>query len=136
MCCERTEKRYNIGMSKYESDFTQRVIEAIGKKRHDKHMTIDRLCELAGIGRNSYYAKARGERCFNTEEIDAVAKALGCDALLLLKEAAQEPTDEERIIRAALRRLQEDPPALAAYMSGNKQADMDGGAGPDYDEPA
>lgn len=123
-------------MSKYESDFTQRVIETIEKKRHDEHMTIDRLCELAGIGRNSYYVKARGERCFNTEEIDALAKALGCDALLLLKEAAQEPTDEERIIRAALRRLQEDPLALAAYMSDSKQADIDGEAGPDYDEPA
>ena len=78
----------------------------------------------------------RGDTAFTTSDIDALAKALGCDALLLLKEAAQEPTDEERIIRAALRRLQEDPLALAAYMSDSKQADIDGEAGPDYDEPA
>lgn len=103
-------------MSKYDSDFTRRVTETIEQKRRDKGMTIDDLCKAAGIGRNSYYTKQRGERCFNTEEIDAIAKALGCDALLLLEEAACEPTDEEAMIRATLRRLQEHPDELVGYL--------------------
>lgn len=101
-------------------------------------MTIDELCKKTGIGRNSYYAKRRGERCFNTEEIDAIAKALDCDALLLLQEAAHEPTDEETVIKATLQKLQENPMLLAAYMSKEKEKDeaINGEAGPDYDEPA
>lgn len=51
-------------------------------------MTIDDLCTATGIGRNSYYNKIRGDRCFNTEEIDAIARVLGCDPLLILEEAS------------------------------------------------
>lgn len=104
-------------MSKYDSDFTRRVTETIEQKRRDRKMTIDELCKKAGIGRNSYYVKQRGERCFNTEEIDAIAKALGCDALLLLQEAAQEPTDEEAVIKATLQRFQAHPDELEAYLN-------------------
>lgn len=125
-------------MSKYDSDFTRRVTETIEQKRRDRRMTIDELCKKTGIGRNSYYAKQRGERCFNTEEIDAIAKALDCDALLLLQEAAHEPTDEETVIKATLQKLQENPMLLAAYLSKEKEKDeaINGEAGPDYDEPA
>lgn len=74
-------------MSKYESLFTQRVIEVIENRRRDRNMTIDDLCAATGIGRNSYYNKIRGDRCFNTEEIDAIARVLGCDPFLILKDA-------------------------------------------------
>lgn len=117
-------------------DFTDRVMRTIEEKRLELRMPVAELIERSGITRRTYFRKMRGDTAFTTSDIDALAKALGCDALLLLKEAAQEPTDEERIIRAALRRLQEDPLALAAYMSDGKQADIDGEAGPDYDEPA
>ena len=121
-------------MSKYDSDFTRRVTETIEQKRRDRRMTIDELCKKTGIGRNSYYAKQRGERCFNTEEIDAIAKAIDCDEHLLLQEAAHEPT----VIKATLQKLQENPMLLAAYMSKEKEKDeaINGEAGPDYDEPA
>jgi len=46
-------------MSKYESLFTQRVIEVIENRRRDRNMTIDDLCAATGIGRNSYYNKIR-----------------------------------------------------------------------------
>ena len=75
-------------MSKYESLFTQRVIEVIENRRRDRNMTIDDLCAATGIGRNSYYNKIRGDRCFNTEEIDAIARVLGCDPFLILEEAS------------------------------------------------
>ena len=123
-------------MSKYDSDFTRRVTETIEQKRRDRKMTIDELCKKTGIGRNSYYTKQRGERCFNTEEIDAIAKALGCDALLLLEEASRKPDDTETAIRATLQKLQENPMLLAAYMSKDKGEAINGEAGPDYDEPA
>lgn len=85
-------------MSKYESLFTQRVIEVIENRRRDRNLTIDDLCASTGIGRNSYYNKIRGDRCFNTEEIDAIAHALNCDPYLILGEAAasaQAETDKE-----------------------------------------
>lgn len=90
-------------MSKYESLFTQRVIELIESKRRDRHITIDDLCKAAGIGRNSYYAKIRGERCFNTEEIDAIANVLDCDPYLLLEEAATTEPDISDITERLLR---------------------------------
>ena len=77
-------------------------------------------------------------RNLSDAEIDAIAKALDCDALLLLQEAAHEPTDEETVIKATLQKLQENPMLLAAYMSKEKEKDeaINGEAGPDYDEPA
>lgn len=92
-----TEIRYNVDMSKYESLFTQRVVETIENMRRERRMTIDDLCKASGIGRNSYYAKLRCERCFNTEEIDAIARVLECDPYLLLEEAAMPKPDIETI---------------------------------------
>ena len=71
-------------------------------------MTIDDLCAATGIGRNSYYNKIRGDRCFNTEEIDAIARVLGCDPLLILEEAsakAQIESDAQLAKKAFARTL-------------------------------
>jgi DNA-binding XRE family transcriptional regulator len=78
---------------KYDSQFTQRVIEEIEKARHEAKMSVDTLARAAGIGRNSYFTKLRGERCFNTEEIDSIATALGLDPFIILTKAA-EPTED------------------------------------------
>lgn len=90
-------------MSKYESLFTQRVVETIENMRRERRMTIDDLCKASGIGRNSYYAKLRCERCFNTEEIDAIARVLECDPYLLLEEAAAPKPDVKAIADQLIR---------------------------------
>ena len=95
-------------MSKYESLFTQRVIEVIENRRRDRNMTIDDLCAATGIGRNSYYNKIRGDRCFNTEEIDAIARVLGCDPFLILEEASAKAQIESdaQLAKKAFARMQ------------------------------
>ncbi len=101
-------------------------------------MAVAELIAKSGITRRTWFRKMRGDTEFTTSEIDAIAKALDCDALLLLQEAAHEPTDEETVIKATLQKLQENPMLLAAYMSKEKEKDeaINGAAGPDYDEPA
>lgn len=113
-------------MSRYESQFTQRVIETIENRRRDAKMTIDDLCKASGIGRNSYYAKLRGERCFNTEDIDAVAETLGCDPFLILEEAsAPEPQTQYASVASQLedvlgKKIQVEK---AAYEDKNKKTE-------------
>lgn len=111
-------------MSRYESLFTQRVIEAIENRRRDAKMIIDDLCKESGIGRNSYYTKIRGERCFNTEEIDAVARALHCDPFLILEEAVQ-PKGQIVSVTDQFARLtgRKADYAKAAYEGDNKKAE-------------
>ena len=92
-----------MDMSKYESLFTQRVVETIENVRRERRMTIDDLCKASGIGRNSYYVKLRYERCFNTEEIDAIARALDCDPYLLLEEAGTPKPDIKTIADQLIR---------------------------------
>lgn len=98
--------------------FTDRVIQAIETKRQEKGMAVAELIAKSGITRRTWFRKMRGDTEFTTSEIDAIAKALDCDALLLLEEAAHELTDEEAMIRATLRRLQEHPDELAGYLRG------------------
>ena len=118
--------------------FTDRVIQTIETKRQEKGLTVAEVIKRSGITRRTWFRKMRGDTDFTTSEIDAIAKALDCDALLLLQEAAHEPTDEETVIKATLQKLQENPMLLAAYVSKEKEKDeaINGEAGPDYDEPA
>lgn len=73
---------------KYESSFTQRVIEAIENARLDSGTSVQELIERSGIRRSSYFRKMRGETTFTTEDVDALARALDLDPLLVLSEAA------------------------------------------------
>lgn len=73
---------------KYESDFTQRVIEAIEHARLDAGMSVQELIDRSGIRRSTYFRKMRGENTFDTEDVDAIARALGLDPFLLLRAAA------------------------------------------------
>ncbi|GAA6123990.1 hypothetical protein BPY_20980 [Bifidobacterium psychraerophilum] len=65
-------------------------------------MSVDTLTRAAGIGRNSYFTKLRGERCFNTEEIDAIANALGLDPFIILTKAANPSEDMDDLIHRML----------------------------------
>lgn len=73
---------------KYESAFTQRVIETIENARLDQNMSIEELVKRSGMPRNSYFVKIRGDRTFTTEDVDKLAKALGLDPFLILRRAA------------------------------------------------
>lgn len=75
---------------KYESTFTQRVIEQIESARLDAGVSVQELIERSGIRRSSYFRKMRGETTFTTEDVDALARALGLDPLLVLSSAAPE----------------------------------------------
>lgn len=115
-------------MSKYESLFTQRVVETIENMRRERRMTIDDLCKASGIGRNSYYTKLRCERCFNTEEIDAIARALECDPYLLLENAASPSNGIETITNQLIKVAHgKNIPAieLAAYHDDSRDLEAD-----------
>lgn len=73
---------------KYESTFTQRVIEMIENARLDAGVSVQELIERSGIRRSTYFRKMRGETTFTTEDVDALASALGLDPLLVLSSAA------------------------------------------------
>ena len=56
---------------KYESEFTQRVIEAIENARLDAGISVQEIIENSGIRRSSYFRKMRGETTFTTEDMHA-----------------------------------------------------------------
>ena len=72
---------------KYESSFTQRVIEVIEHARLDHGMSVQELIDLSGIRRSSYFRKMRGETTFTTEDVDALARALNLDPFFVLRSA-------------------------------------------------
>lgn len=81
--------RYYVGMSpKYESMFTQRVIEEIEKARVDAHLSVADLVKRSGMPRNSFFTKIRGDRAFTTDDVDSLARALGLDPFLILRRAS------------------------------------------------
>lgn len=75
--------------AKYESEFTQQVTVAIENARLDCGMSVNDLIDKSGIRRSSYFRKMRGDTTFDTEDIDAIARALGIDAIDLLLKASK-----------------------------------------------
>lgn len=136
--------RYYVSMKQIDK-FTDNVIQEIEKKRLERGMSVAELIRRIGMTRSTFFRKMRGDTYFTTSDIDAIANALGCDALLLLREAAKHPTDEERIVARLIQQLKEstqelaknDPQQLAAYIDKGKDQAIDGEAsGQDYDDPA
>lgn len=76
--------------AKYESSFTQRVIEQIENARLDRGMSVQELIERSGIRRSSYFRKMRGDTTFTTEDVDALARAIELDPFLVLRMASTE----------------------------------------------
>lgn len=74
--------------AKYESSFTQRVIEQIENARLDRGMSVQELIERSGIRRSSYFRKMRGDTTFTTEDVDALARAIELDPFLVLRMAS------------------------------------------------
>lgn len=74
--------------AKYEDSFTQAVIEAIESARIEAGLSVNTVVQRAGIGRNSWFTKMRGDRAFTTEDIHKIAVAIGVDPLDMLSAAA------------------------------------------------
>ncbi|WP_291053630.1 helix-turn-helix transcriptional regulator [Herbiconiux sp.] len=66
-----------------------RVIDVIENARRDADVSQAELIQRTGMGRNTFYKKLRGEVPFNTNDIDVIAEALGCDPMLILRTAAK-----------------------------------------------
>jgi hypothetical protein len=69
------------------SDFSLRVIGAVKAELARRDMTALDLVEPLRMNRNTIYGRLRGERPFETEEMEAIARHLGITVELLLASA-------------------------------------------------
>jgi transcriptional regulator with XRE-family HTH domain len=114
-------------------DFTDKVISEIERTRQQEGMSTQKLIEKSGIRRSTYFRKMRGDTSFTTSDVDAIAKALNVNAILLMQKAAlkhdetvsgkqERPSDEDARLARTLAKI-EDPEqrmALAAYRDPDK----------------
>ena len=70
--------------------FSAAVARIIDEHRTESGMSVDALVKEAGMGRNTYFVRMRGDMPFNLNEIDAIATALGLTPQLVLTKAASE----------------------------------------------
>lgn len=132
-----------MDMRKVDS-FTDQVIKAIETARVESGMSAAELIVKSGITRRTYYRKMRGDTSFTTEDIDALAKALGVDPFLILgnaankadevnktKQAEVDPSQlsEEEKIQYVLGRIRAGDQTLAASTDPNKEREEEGGDG-------
>lgn len=68
--------------------FGRAVVNAIEAARVAEGLTKVALIERSGVPANTFHTRMRGEKPFNTNEIEKLAAALNRDPLLLLREAA------------------------------------------------
>lgn len=68
--------------------FGRAVVAAIEAALVAEGLTKAALIERSGVPANTFHTRMRGDKPFNTNEIEKLAKALGRDPLLLLREAA------------------------------------------------
>ncbi|PPG29681.1 helix-turn-helix domain-containing protein [Pseudoclavibacter sp. RFBB5] len=71
------------------SEFSRRVVRIIEDAVGKSGVSISQFLAEAGMSRNYYYTRLRGEKPFNTNDIEAIADALGLDAMEILMGAAQ-----------------------------------------------
>lgn len=107
---------------KYESTFTQRVIEVIEHARLDKGMSVQELIDKSGIRRSSYFRKMRGETTFTTEDVDALARALELDPFFVLGSAAT----KEHIAPVTVGRFGQDEEPYELREAAHDEIDDDG----------
>lgn len=103
---------------KYESDFTQRVIAVIENARLDADISVQELIDRSGIRRSSYFRKMRGETTFTTEDVDSLAKALGLDPFLVLRQASVGGSEDNRMQSDFARAAFEDNDGDGASLEG------------------
>jgi transcriptional regulator with XRE-family HTH domain len=70
------------------SEFSLRVVDEIETARIQAGITQAELFAAVGMSQNYFYSRLRGDLPFNTNDIDKLALALGCNPLELLRNAA------------------------------------------------
>lgn len=81
-------KRYSLSMQGRDvSFFSQCIADGIEKARVAAGLTVRSLCDLTGMGRNTYFTKRRGESFFNTEDIAKITEVLNVDLLTFIQQA-------------------------------------------------
>lgn len=121
--------------------FTDQAIKTIESTRQEVGMTTQELIQRSGIRRSTFFRKMRGDTSFTTEDIDALARAMGVDPFLILSDAAERAdatkrTDmdlswlpEEEKVAYVLDKVKADDHALAAMNDPNKEKEAEGGDG-------
>lgn len=104
-------------------------------------MTTQELIRRSGIRRSTFFRKMRGDTSFTTEDIDALAKAMGVDPFLILSNAAERADAAKRTdmdlsqlpeyekVAYALDKVKAGDQALAAMNDPNKEKEAEGGDG-------
>ena len=128
------------GMKEIDT-FTDQAIKTIESTRQEVGMTTQELIQRSGIRRSTFFRKMRGDTSFTTEDIDALARAMGVDPFLILSDAAKRAdatkrTDmdlswlpEEEKVAYVLDKVKADDQALAAMNDPNKEKEAEGGDG-------
>ena len=121
--------------------FTDQAIKTIESTRQEVGMTTQELIRRSGIRRSTFFRKMRGDTSFTTEDIDALAKAMGVDPFLILSNASERAdaakrTDmdlswlpEEEKVAYVLGKVKADDQTLAAMSDPNKEKEAEGGDG-------
>ena len=128
------------GMKEIDT-FTDQTIKTIESTRQEVGMTTQELIRRSGIRRSTFFRKMRGDTSFTTEDIDALAKAMGVDPFLILSNASERAdaakrTDmdlswlpEEEKVAYVLGKVKADDQTLAAMSDPNKEKEAEGGDG-------
>lgn len=128
------------GMKEIDT-FTDQAIKTIESTRQEVGMTTQELIQRSGIRRSTFFRKMRGDTSFTTEDIDALAKAMGVDPFLILSDASERAdaakrTDmdlswlpEEEKVAYVLGKVKADDQTLAAMSDPNKEKEAEGGDG-------
>ncbi|UOQ56043.1 hypothetical protein MUN78_10040 [Leucobacter allii] len=72
------------------TDFSSAVAETIDRQIGLSGIPVAHVIKEAGLSRNYYYKRIRGEGMFNTNDIDTIARALGMDPFDLIRMALAE----------------------------------------------
>ena len=128
------------GMKEIDT-FTDQTIKTIESTRQEVGMTTQELIRRSGIRRSTFFRKMRGDTSFTTEDIDALARAMGVDPFLILSDASERAdaakrTDmdlswlpEEEKVAYVLGKVKADDQTLAAMSDPNKEKEAEGGDG-------
>ena len=128
------------GMKEIDT-FTDQTIKTIESTRQEVGMTTQELIRRSGIRRSTFFRKMRGDTSFTTEDIDALARAMGVDPFLILSNASERAdaakrTDmdlswlpEEEKVAYVLGKVKADDQTLAAMSDPNKEKEAEGGDG-------
>lgn len=102
--------------------FSLAVIAEIRRAIKEIGITNGDLIKRSGMSQDYFYKRMRGEYPFNTNDISRIADALGMDAFIILRRAAQQHTsDNEERERRTLEKIARHDMTLAAY----KDEEMD-----------